>query len=62
MFQMPNNPMQIIQQAKSLEQQFRKSGQNPQQVVQNLLNNGQMTQQQFNQLRNMANQITGMRF
>ncbi len=30
---------------------------NPQQMVQNLLNNGQMSQQQFNQLVMQANQI-----
>ncbi len=32
---------------------------NPQQMVQNMLDSGQMTQEQFNQLRMMANQITG---
>ena len=32
---------------------------NPQQKVQELLNSGQMSQQQFEQLRQMANQITG---
>ena len=30
---------------------------NPQQMVQNMLQNGQMSQEQFNQLSNMANQI-----
>ena len=30
---------------------------NPQQMVQNMLQNGQMTQAQFDQLSNMANQI-----
>ena len=32
----------------------------PQQMVQNLLNQGKMTQAQFNEYRNMANRITGM--
>lgn len=34
---------------------------NPQQAVQNLLNSGQMSQEQFNQLSQMANMITGKR-
>lgn len=38
--------------------QFRQGIQgNPQQMVQNMLQNGQMSQDQFNQLSNMANQI-----
>lgn len=42
--------------------QFNNQGaQNPQQVVQNLLNSGQMTQDQFNQMRDIANAIMGQR-
>ena len=38
--------------------QFRQGIQgNPQQMVQNMLQNGQMTQAQFDQLSNMASQI-----
>lgn len=38
--------------------QFRNHFQgDPRQQVQNLLNSGQMTQEQFNQLSNMANQL-----
>lgn len=38
--------------------QFRNGIQgNPQQMVQNMLQNGQMSQDQFTQLSNMANQI-----
>ena len=38
--------------------QFRNGIQgNPQQMVQNMLQNGQMSQEQFNQLSNMANMI-----
>lgn len=38
--------------------QFKKTfNGNPQQIVQNLLNSGRMSQQQFNQLQQMANQI-----
>lgn len=35
---------------------------NPQSMVQNMLNSGQMTQEQFNQFRMMANQITGKNY
>ncbi len=61
MFPQANNPIQLMQRFKDFAQQFRQSGQNPQQVVQQLLNQGKMTQDQFNQYRNFANQITGMR-
>ena len=61
MFQMPNNPAQFMQQFQAYAKQFQQNGQNPQQIVQQLLNSGKMTQAQFNQLRNIANQITGMR-
>lgn len=38
--------------------QFRQGLQgNPQQMVQSMLQNGQMSQEQFNQLSSMANQI-----
>ena len=33
----------------------------PQQMVQQLLNSGQMSQTQFNQIRDVANQIIGKR-
>lgn len=32
-------------------------GATPQQIIQQAMNNGQLSQQQFNQLRNMAEQI-----
>ena len=62
MFQQPlNNPMQFKQQFEAFAKQFQQSGQNPQQIVQQLLNQGKMTQDQFNRLREQANRITGMR-
>lgn len=61
MFPQVNNPMQFMQRFKDFTRQFQQSGQNPQQVVQQLLNQGKMTQDQFNHLRNIANQITGQR-
>jgi predicted amidophosphoribosyltransferase len=33
---------------------------NPQQIVMNMLSNGQMSQQQFNQLKAMADQFSKM--
>ncbi len=51
----------FINQFNQFRQNFMQSGMNPQQKVQELLNSGQMTQEQFNQLRGMANQITGRR-
>lgn len=42
--------------------EFRKAlgGKDPQAIVQNLLNSGQMSQQQFNQLKAQAEQIQQM--
>ncbi len=45
---------QIIEQAKQMRKTFNG---NPQQVVQNLLNSGQMSQSQYNQLSQIANQV-----
>ena len=59
---MLSNPLQFKQRFEEFARNFTQSGQNPQQVVQNLLNQGKMTQDQFNYLRNIANQITGQRF
>lgn len=49
---MPVGPMQMMQQFE----QFRRmmQGRNPQQMVQNLLSSGQMTQEQFEQLKQQA--------
>ncbi len=59
--QFQNNP-QFRQQFENFARNFQQSGQNPQAIVQQLLNSGQMTQDQFNRLRDIANQITGQRF
>ena len=51
-----NNPMsQFMGEFKRLQQTVA----NPRKVVEDLLQSGQMTQQQFNQLSQMANQMTG---
>ena len=49
-----NGPAQIAQQFQQFKAQF--SG-NPQQMVQQLLASGRMTQAQYNQLAQMANQL-----
>ena len=56
--QMPNNPYsQIIQEARNLKSSFRG---NPRDEVQKLLNSGRMSQQQFNQYSQIAQQIVQM--
>lgn len=52
------NPIAFQQRLNEFARNFQG---NPQQMVQNLLNTGKMTQSQFNQFRNIANQLTGMR-
>lgn len=61
MFNMLGNFQNFQNQFNSFAQNFNANnpGMNPQQMVQNMLNSGQMSQAQFNQLRMMANQITG---
>ena len=58
-----NHPQMFKQQFDSFAQNFQRNfgNTNPQQMVQNLLNSGKMSQAQFNQYRNIANQITGLR-
>lgn len=51
-----NNPMlQFMSDFKRLQQTVK----NPKQEVERLLQTGDMSQQQFNQLSQMANQLTG---
>lgn len=49
------NPMQTLMQHKLNIPQSMQN--NPQAIVQHLMNSGQMSQQQFNQLQGMAKQI-----
>lgn len=54
----PMNQMNgLVQRFRQFAQTFRG---NPQQQVQQLLNSGKMTQAQFNQLQQMAQQMQGM--
>ena len=52
---MSGGPVQMMQQFA----QFRRmmQGRNPQQMVQNLLSSGQMSQAQFEQLKQQANEL-----
>lgn len=52
---------QFQQQFGQFASQFQ-GGFNGQQQVQQMLVNGQMTQEQFEQCRRMANQMTGMNY
>lgn len=49
----------FINRFNSMKQQLSQQNISPQEKVQQLLNSGQMTQQQFEKLRGIANQITG---
>jgi len=54
-----NNPMNMLQQFQNFASNFAKMQKDPRQTVQELLNSGQMTQAQYNQLSQMASQIMG---
>lgn len=67
-FQQMMSNAQMMQQ---FQQQYQQFGQqfsalpnqmSPQQTVQQKLANGEMTQEQFNQIRMMANAISGMNY
>ena len=51
------NPQALISQFNQFKQNFRGD---PRQQVQQLLNSGQMTQEQYNQLQGLAKQCMGM--
>lgn len=57
------NPFQLMQQFNNFRQNWLRQNPNvsPQQAVQNLLNSGKMSQQQFEQFRNIANSFSGMK-
>lgn len=54
----------IARQFANFAQNFRQNfnGVSPQAFAQQLMNSGQMSQEQFNNLRNMANQIMGTNY
>lgn len=59
--QMPQNPVSNMLNMVNQFNQFKNTFQgNPEQQVKQLLNSGQMTQQQFNQLSQLAKQLQGI--
>ena len=58
-FNMLGGFQQFQQNFNAFAQSMSQQGMTPQQMVQNLLNSGRMSQEQFNQLSQMANMITG---
>lgn len=52
---MNGGPMQMMQNFAQFKRMMQ--GRNPQQMVQNLLSSGQMTQAQFEQLKQQANEL-----
>ena len=52
---MPGGPMQMMQQFAQFKRMMQ--GRNPQQMIQNLLSSGQMSQAQFEQLKQQANAL-----
>lgn len=52
---MPSDPTQMVQRFREFKQAM--TGRNPQAMVQALLNNGQMSQQQFEALKAQAMQM-----
>lgn len=59
--QLMSNPQLFQQQLNSFAQNIQRDA-NPQKMVQDLLNSGKMTQAQFEQYRQIANQLTGAHF
>lgn len=57
---LPNNPMAMVQQFAQFKQQMQ--GKDPQKIVEGMLASGQMSQQQFEQLKGMAENLKGVLF
>ena len=57
------NPLQMMQQFQQFRQNWLQQNPNtsPQQAVQQLLNSGKMSQQQFEQFRKIAKGFSGMK-
>lgn len=55
------NQQMFLNNFRNFVQNFHQNNQNasPQQIVQQMLNDGRMTQEQFNRCRDMANRLLG---
>ena len=60
LMQLFQNPQMLQQKLSEFAQQLQSSNMTPQQMVQNMLNSGKMSQAQFNQYRDILNKFTGM--
>ena len=62
--QLLQNPQMFQQKFNEFMKNFQQNnnGISPQQMVQNLLNQGKMSQTQFNNFRQIANNLTGMKY
>ena len=58
--QMFGNMQNMIANFNQFRQQIEKQGINPQQQVMQLMQQGKMSQQQFEELRRVANMLSGM--
>lgn len=56
------NEQQFGQMMAQAQQIMQQTNMTPQEIVQQRLSNGQMTQEAYNYGRNMANSITGMNY
>lgn len=59
-----NNPMQMIQQIMNFKQNMlqQNPNMNPQDMINEMMKSGKITQQQFEQARSFANMFNGMKF
>lgn len=62
MYQWMNNPMMMNGLNQKLNEFAQQINGNPRDLTQQLLNNGQMSQDQFNQYRMIANMLTGKNY
>ena len=57
--QQGRNPFDLNSALQNLAKQIAPTGMTPEQIVRQKIQNGEMTMEQFEQFRQMANQITG---
>lgn len=58
--QMLGGPQQFQTLMNQAQQRLQQANMTPEQYINSMINSGQMTQEQFQQARNFANQVTGM--
>lgn len=58
--QMLGGPQQFQSLMNQAQQRLQQANMTPEQYINSMISSGQMTQEQFQQARNFANQVTGM--